>query len=58
MMRKGMIAGMSVCLAMAACSPTKHIPEGDALYTGADVAVGGLQRRALDGIEELLLGWW
>ena len=28
------------------------------VYTAADVAVGGLQRRALDGIEELLLGWW
>jgi D-alanyl-D-alanine carboxypeptidase (penicillin-binding protein 5/6) len=28
------------------------------VYTAAGVAVGGLQRRALDGIEELLLGWW
>jgi D-alanyl-D-alanine carboxypeptidase (penicillin-binding protein 5/6) len=28
------------------------------VYTAADVGVGGLQRRALDGIEELLLGWW
>jgi len=28
------------------------------VYTAANVAVGGLQRRALDGIEELLLGWW
>jgi D-alanyl-D-alanine carboxypeptidase (penicillin-binding protein 5/6) len=28
------------------------------VYTAADVPVGGLQRRALDGIEELLLGWW
>jgi D-alanyl-D-alanine carboxypeptidase (penicillin-binding protein 5/6) len=28
------------------------------VYTAANVGVGGLQRRALDGIEELLLGWW
>ena len=28
------------------------------VYTAADIGVGGLQRRALDGIEELLLGWW
>jgi hypothetical protein len=28
------------------------------VYTAADVAVGGLARRALDGLEELLLGWW
>lgn len=28
------------------------------VYTAADVAVGGLPRRALDGLEELLLGWW
>ena len=28
------------------------------VYTVADVAVGSLWRRALDGLEELLLGWW
>jgi D-alanyl-D-alanine carboxypeptidase (penicillin-binding protein 5/6) len=28
------------------------------VYTAADVGVGGLQSRALDGLEELLLGWW
>ncbi len=28
------------------------------VYTASDVALGGLQRRALDGFEELLLGWW
>lgn len=28
------------------------------VYTASDVGVGGLQRRALDGLEELLLGWW
>jgi D-alanyl-D-alanine carboxypeptidase (penicillin-binding protein 5/6) len=28
------------------------------VYTAADVAVGPLSRRALDGLEELLLGWW
>ncbi len=28
------------------------------VYTAADVDVGGLQSRALDGLEELLLGWW
>jgi D-alanyl-D-alanine carboxypeptidase (penicillin-binding protein 5/6) len=28
------------------------------VYTASDVAVGPLQRRALDGLEELLLGWW
>lgn len=28
------------------------------VYTAADVGVGGLRRRALDGLEELLLGWW
>lgn len=28
------------------------------VYTAADVGVGGLQRRAIDGLEELLLGWW
>lgn len=28
------------------------------VYTAADVPVGSLSRRALDGLEELLLGWW
>jgi D-alanyl-D-alanine carboxypeptidase (penicillin-binding protein 5/6) len=28
------------------------------VYTASDVGVGPLQSRALDGIEELLLGWW
>ena len=28
------------------------------VYTAADVAVGPLSRRAFDGLEELLLGWW
>ncbi|HET7714256.1 MAG TPA: D-alanyl-D-alanine carboxypeptidase family protein [Bauldia sp.] len=28
------------------------------VYTAADVSVGPLQTRALDGLEELLLGWW
>ena len=28
------------------------------VYTAADVGVGPLSRRALDGLEELLLGWW
>jgi outer membrane protein insertion porin family len=37
MMKKGTIAALAGCLLVAACSPTKHIPEGDALYTGAKV---------------------
>lgn len=28
------------------------------VYTAADVGVGSLTTRALDGLEELLLGWW
>ena len=28
------------------------------VFTAADVGVGSLQNRALDGLEELLLGWW
>jgi serine-type D-Ala-D-Ala carboxypeptidase (penicillin-binding protein 5/6) len=28
------------------------------VYAAADVDVGGLQQRALDGLQELLLGWW
>ncbi len=28
------------------------------VYTAADVPVGPLSRRALDGLQELLLGWW
>jgi D-alanyl-D-alanine carboxypeptidase (penicillin-binding protein 5/6) len=28
------------------------------VYAATDVAVGPIQRRALDGLEELLLGWW
>ena len=28
------------------------------VYAATDVAVGGMQQRALDGLQELLLGWW
>ena len=28
------------------------------VFTGADVGVGPLQSRAIDGLRELLLGWW
>lgn len=37
MMRKNAIYFWLCCFVLAACSPTKHIPEGDALYTGAKV---------------------
>ncbi|HEU4903112.1 MAG TPA: hypothetical protein VFT06_09975, partial [Flavisolibacter sp.] len=37
MIGKGTKAIIAGCLIFAACSPTKHIPEGDALYTGATV---------------------
>lgn len=36
-MRKGAIVLIAGCVLFTACSPTKHIPEGDALYTGAKV---------------------
>lgn len=28
------------------------------VYAAEDVEVGGMQQRALDGLQELLLGWW
>jgi len=28
------------------------------VYAATDVAVGGMSQRALDGLQELLLGWW
>jgi serine-type D-Ala-D-Ala carboxypeptidase (penicillin-binding protein 5/6) len=28
------------------------------VYTEADIKVGNMRQRALDGLEELLLGWW
>ena len=28
------------------------------VYAATDVAVGGMQQRAIDGLQELLLGWW
>ena len=28
------------------------------VFTASDIGVGSLQTRALDGLEELLLGWW
>ena len=37
MIGKGTKALLAGCFFWAACSPTKHIPEGDALYTGATV---------------------
>ncbi|HZH35632.1 MAG TPA: BamA/TamA family outer membrane protein, partial [Flavisolibacter sp.] len=37
MMGRGTSILIAGCLFLAACSPTKHIPEGDALYTGAKV---------------------
>ena len=37
MMKKLSLFGFIGLLAMAACSPVKHIPEGDALYMGATV---------------------
>lgn len=37
MIGKGTKAIIAGCLIFAACSPTKHIPEGDALYIGATV---------------------
>lgn len=37
MMGKGTCVLLSGLLFLLACSPTKHIPEGDALYTGAKV---------------------
>ncbi|NTS43058.1 BamA/TamA family outer membrane protein [Flavisolibacter sp. BT320] len=39
MMRNLCITGMVTLLLLVACSPTKHIPQGDALYTGADVTL-------------------
>ncbi|HEY1023022.1 MAG TPA: hypothetical protein VGE06_11955, partial [Flavisolibacter sp.] len=39
MMTKAIITGMGICFLLVACSPTKHIPQGDALYTGADVTL-------------------
>ena len=37
MIGNGVIGFCLGCLLLLACSPTKHIPEGDALYTGATV---------------------
>ncbi|RYF86318.1 MAG: hypothetical protein EON98_04040, partial [Chitinophagaceae bacterium] len=41
------------CAVIAACSPTKHIPEGDALYTGATIklsadSVSSQQKKVLN----------
>jgi outer membrane protein assembly factor BamA len=52
-MRKGTLAALTACLLMAACSTTKHIPEGDALYTGAKLTlnadnVSAQQKKVLD----------
>ncbi len=52
-MRKGTLAALAAGLLMAACSPTKHIPEGDALYTGAKLTlnagnVDSRQKKVLD----------
>jgi outer membrane protein assembly factor BamA len=46
------VACCLLLIAFAACSPTKHIPEGDALYTGASVnltadSVDGRQLKVL-----------
>ncbi len=32
---------LSVCFLLVACSATKHIPEGDKLYTGARINLKG-----------------
>ena len=33
---------------------TKEAP----VYAATDIGVGTLRQRAVDGLEELLLGWW
>ena len=54
MIRKNFIYLCLLCyLMIAACSPTKHIPEGDALYTGATVkftadSVSAQQKKVLN----------
>jgi len=53
MMRKNAIYFWLCCFVIAACSPTKHIPEGDALYTGAKVnftadSVSAQQKKVLN----------
>lgn len=35
------IIGVVACFFMAACSTTRHLPEGDKLYTGASISVSG-----------------
>lgn len=39
MMRNRIITGMGICFLLTACSTTKRIPQGDALYTGAEVVL-------------------
>ncbi|MBN9021109.1 MAG: D-alanyl-D-alanine carboxypeptidase [Rhizobiales bacterium] len=39
-------------------STTEGMETRAPVYTNADVGVGSLAIRALDGLEELLLGWW